>query len=298
MKFLISGGSGFLGTALCKALLQQGHQVAVSSHQPKSCHVEEGVKIRSLERLSATDYFDVVINLAGAGIADQRWSEARKQLLRDSRLDSTQKLLDWMQIAIQKPQLFISGSAIGFYGAQGETELVEDSSARSEFVHHLCADWEERAKIAEALGVRTLLLRTGIVLHPDGGMLKRVWLPFKMGFGGRLGDGQQWMSWISRQDWVNAVLFLMQHPTAQGAFNLTAPNPVRNIEFTQTFAASLKRPTLLPMPTWFVKLAFGEMSALLLDSQRVLPQRLEALGFSFTDPTLADYLPQLVRPSV
>lgn len=294
MKILISGGSGFLGTELSQTLLKQGHQVAITSRNPAAHQSDSGIHVRRLDDLSPTDYFDVVINLAGAGIADQRWSELRKQELRDSRLNTTQTLLDWMQTAVQKPSLFLSGSAIGFYGAQGETELTETSEPHLEFVHQLCADWEDTAKVAEELGVRTVLLRTGVVLHPDGGMLKRVWLPFKMGFGGRLGDGQQWMSWISRQDWIDAVLFLMQHPTAQGAFNLTAPNPVRNIEFTQTFAASLKRPTLLPMPTWFVKLAFGEMSALLLDSQRVLPKRLEDAGFVFKHPTLQGALADMV----
>lgn len=294
MKFLISGGSGFLGTALSEKLINAGHQVAISSHRPKHCKVAKGVKIRSLDRLNATDYFDVVINLAGASIGDERWSEPRKHLLRDSRLETTQKLLDWIQIAIQKPQLLISGSAIGFYGAQGEAELVENSAANSEFVHHLCADWEERAKIAEQLGVRTILLRTGLVLHPDGGMLKRVLLPFKLGLGGRLGDGQQWMSWISRHDWVRAVLFLIEQPDIRGAFNLVSPYPVRNIEFTQTLAVNLHRPTLFPMPIWFVKLVFGEMSCLLLDSQRVLPQRLMDTGFCFADPEFSQYVPQLL----
>ena len=294
MKILVSGGSGFLGTALSQALLKQGHQIAITSRDPAAHPPENGIRVRRLTDLSATDYFDVVINLAGAGIADQRWSEPRKQILRDSRLNTTQALLDWMQIAVQKPSLFLSGSAIGFYGAQGDTELTESSAPHAEFVHQLCADWEDTAKVAEELGVRTVLLRTGVVLHPDGGMLKRVWLPFNMGFGGRLGDGQQWMSWISRADWVDAVLFLMQQPAARGAFNLTAPNPVRNIEFTQTLATYLKRPTLLPMPTWFVKLAFGEMSALLLDSQRVLPKRLEDVGFVFKHPTLQGALAEVV----
>lgn len=297
MKFLISGGSGFLGSCLAKKLLEEGHQVAISSRDPKHCDAQEGIKVRSLDRLSPTDYFDVIINLAGAGIADQRWSEDRKHLLRDSRLDTTQKLLDWMQTAVQKPQLLISSSAIGFYGAQGEFELTEASAPHAEFVHQLCADWEERAKIAEEFGVRTILLRTGIVLHPDGGMLKRVWLPFKMGFGGRLGTGQQWMSWISRSDWVRAVLFLIEQPNIHGAYNLSSPHPVRNIEFTQALAGSLHRPTLLPMPTWFVKLAFGEMSTLLLDSQRVLPQRLLSAGFDFIDQDLSLYLNQLSQPS-
>lgn len=294
MKFLIVGGSGFLGKKLAQTLLNQGYRVAITSREPNNCAIDKGIQARSIRDLSPTDYFDVVINLAGAGIADQRWSEPRKQELRDSRLNTTRAILDWMQTAVQKPRLFLSGSAIGFYGAQGENELTETSEPHVEFVHQLCADWEDTAKIAEELGVRTVLLRTGVVLHPDGGMLKRVWLPFKMGFGGRLGDGQQWMSWISREDWISAVLFLIQHPTAQGAFNLTAPNPVRNIEFTQTFAASLKRPTLLPMPTWFVKLAFGEMSALLLDSQRVLPKRLEDAGFVFKHPTLQGALAEVV----
>ncbi|MEC7120131.1 MAG: TIGR01777 family oxidoreductase [Pseudomonadota bacterium] len=294
MRYLITGGSGFLGTALSQALIDQGHRVAITSRDPEHCDVPKGVQARHLDRLSPTDYFDVVINLAGLPIADQRWSDERKYELRRSRLDTTQALMDWLQAVIQKPQVLISGSAIGFYGAQGETELTEKSAPQHEFVHQLCEDWEERAKIAADLNIRTVLLRTGIVLHPAGGMLKRVLKPFKLGLGGRLGNGQQWMSWISLEDWVRAVLFLIEHSEARGAFNLVAPNPVRNLSFTQQLSQTLKRPTLMPLPAWLLQLVFGEMSGLLLDSQRVLPERLLGLGFEFKHPTLQGALAEVV----
>jgi uncharacterized protein (TIGR01777 family) len=284
MNVLIGGGNGFLGQALTAALLQQGHQVTVISRTPHN--ISAPVQAMRLTDLTPAHGFDAVINLTGAGIADARWSDARKQELRDSRLKTTQALIDWMNTAQQRPTVLLSGSAIGWYGAQGETCLTENSPAHPEFVQQLCADWEACAEQAAALGVRTVLLRTGVVLDPAGGLLARVRLPFLLGLGGRLGDGQQWMSWISRHDWVQAVTFLLTDPTLHGAFNLCSPHPVRNVEFTQTLAGSLSRPAWLPAPAIVLQVLLGEMSGLLLDSQRVLPQRLMDVGFQFQHPLL------------
>lgn len=171
------------------------------------------------------------------------------------------------------------------------------AAAHAEFVHELCERWEHTARQAEALGVRTVLLRTGIVLHPGGGALKKMLLPFRLGLGGRIGDGQQWMSWISRDDWVGAVLFLLR-AELQGPVNLTAPQPVRNQQFARLLAQALHRPALFPLPAWLLRLMMGEMSGLLLDSQRVLPGQLQAAGFRFKHPDLVNALAHLLRRSV
>jgi len=294
MKILIAGGSGFLGQALSAALLQQGHQVTVISRTPDNISAQ--VQAMRLTDLTSAHCFDAVINLTGAGIADARWSDARKKILRDSRLHTTQALIDWINTAQQRPTVLLSGSAIGWYGAQGETCLTENSPVHAEFVQQLCADWEQCAEQANALGVRTVLLRTGVVLDPAGGLLARVRLPFLLGLGGRLGDGQQWMSWISRHDWVQAVVFLLAGHTLHGAFNLCSPHPVRNTEFTQTFAQRMSRPAWLPAPAILLQVLLGEMSGLLLDSQRVLPQRLTDMGFQFDHPTLKSALQNWPKP--
>lgn len=285
-KILIAGGSGFLGTALCKALIDQGHHMTIISRDPERVMAAQPIQAISLGALTSADHFDVVINLTGAGIADQRWSDNRKKMLLDSRLQTTQALIDWMSQAEHKPAQFLSGSAIGWYGAQGEQSLNEQSAPHDEFVHQLCAAWEQCAEQANHLGVPTILLRTGVVLDPAGGMLAKVLLPFKLCLGGRLGDGQQWMSWISRDDWVAAVLFLIEQPAVTGPINICSPHPVRNQSFTQNLAQALHRPAIFPMPAFVLRGLLGEMSGLLLDSQRVLPSRLDQLGFLFRYPTL------------
>ena len=293
-KILIAGGSGFLGAALCKALIAQGHQLTVISRDPEQVKKKLAVQAISLADLTATQHFDVVINLTGAGIAEQRWSDERKKTLLDSRLQTTQALIDWMRQTAQKPTRFLSGSAIGWYGAQEEKTLTEQSSPHDEFVHQLCAAWEQCAQQATDLGIPTVLLRTGVVLDPAGGMLAKVLLPFKLCLGGRLGDGQQWMSWISRDDWVSAVLFLIEQPAVTGPINLCAPYPARNQVFTQSLAKALHRPAVFPMPAFVLQFLLGEMSGLLLDSQRVMPSRLEELGFLFRHPTLPDAFAHLI----
>jgi hypothetical protein len=186
-----------------------------------------------------------------------------------------------------KPELLISGSAIGYYGDQSDTVLTEQSTPYEDFSQQLCADWEAAAKQAEQFGVRVCLIRTGLVVANGGGFLQRMLLPFRLGLGGRLGDGRQWMSWIHRQDWINIARTMIADSTMQGAYNATAPTPVTNTDFTRILAQCLKRPALLPVPTWLLKILLGEMSQLVLGSQRVLPERLSAQGFKFQYDDLA-----------
>ena len=293
MRILVTGGTGFIGKALVRRLLERGDQVTVLSRNPASVPAIFGAAVDGWPSLSAwtpETTFDAVINLAGEPIIDRPWTEARKQALRDSRIGITGQLLAAMAKATRKPTVFLSGSAIGIYGDTGSAEITEQSPAAEDFGARLCADWEQAALPAEALGVRLCLLRTGLVLHADGGMLKKMRLPFKLGLGSRLGDGRQYMSWIHRHDYVEAVLFLLDHPQCRGAFNLTAPTPVDNRAFTQTLAHSLHRKALLMTPELLLRPLLGERSLLLFGGQNVLPAALQAAGFRFRFPALADAL--------
>ena len=290
MNILITGGTGFIGSALTKSLIEQGHAVTVLSRSPdkvaETCG--SGVKaLGSLAQLTAEDRYQVIINLAGAPIVDARWSEARKQLIRESRIGLTKQLIACIARMTVKPELLISGSAIGYYGDQGDTLLTEQSTSCEDFSGRLCADWEAAAKQAEQFSVRVCLIRTGLVIADGGGFLQRMLPPFRLGLGGRLGDGLQWMSWIHRQDWLNIALAMIADTAMQGAYNATAPNPVTNAEFTRILAQCLRRPALLPVPAWLLKTLLGERAQLVLGSQRVLPERLLAQGFKFQYDDLA-----------
>lgn len=295
MKILITGGTGFIGSALAKQLVATGEEVTVLSRSPEHVAAICGAEVRALgnlKNLQTEDSFEVIVNLAGAGIFDARWTEARKQLIRASRIDLTGQLMEAIDKMAVKPKLLISGSAIGYYGNQGDTPLNEQAAPVPDFSQQLCADWEAEALKAEQFGLRVCLIRTGLVLANGGGLLKRMVLPFQLGLGGRLGNGLQWMSWIHREDWIRIALRMMTDESMQGAYNATAPNPVTNAEFTQVLARCLKRPALLPVPAWLLKILLGEMSELVLGSQRVLPQRLLAQGFEFQYPELDSALRQ------
>ncbi|MDP3875676.1 MAG: TIGR01777 family oxidoreductase [Methylobacter sp.] len=302
MNILITGGTGFIGGALINSLIEQGHTVTVLSRNPdkvaKLCG--SGVTaLTSLSQLNAEDRYQVIINLAGAPIVGARWSKARKQEIRDSRIGLTEQLITCIARMEIKPNLLISGSAIGYYGNQGDTVLSEHATPYEDFSQQLCADWEAVAKQAEQFGVRVCLIRTGLVIAEGGGFLQQMLLPFRLGLGGRLGDGRQWMSWIHRQDWINIALAMMTDTTMHGAYNATAPNPVTNAEFTRLLAQCLNRPALLPVPACVLKIMLGEMSQLLLGSQRVVPERLLAQGFKFEYEDLAAALHQaLSQPAL
>ncbi|MDD5460410.1 MAG: TIGR01777 family oxidoreductase [Methylococcales bacterium] len=284
MKVLITGGTGFIGSALARSLTDRGDAVIVLSRNPDSVKKICGQGIHAvadLNQLKPEDTYQVIINLAGAPVFGARWSDARKRLIRDSRIGLTEQLIAGIARMTVKPDLLISGSAIGYYGSQGDRVLTEQSRPCDDFSHQLCADWENAAKKAEQFGVRVCLMRTGLVLAEGGGMLQRMLPPFRMGFGGRLGDGRQWMSWIHRQDWIAIAQTMIADSSMQGAYNATAPNPVTNREFTRTLADCLKRPAVLPVPSAVLKILLGEMSELILGSQRVMPERLLEQGFIF-----------------
>ena len=313
MKILITGGSGFLGTALTQSLKTHGVQGGTASVTWVSRSVEkEKTKnmaddVISYDDLASTnERYDVIINLAGAGIADSRWTDARKQELFDSRLKPTQAVIDYIERIGNKPKLLISGSAIGWYGIQHEndpTALDETSPVtKTDFAHEICQAWEQLALTAQDAvtdavtdAVPVAIVRTGMVIAPEGGMVGRLITPFKMGTGGKLGNGQQIMSWISRTDWVRAVIFIIEQnlthtlPTQQ-IYNLTNPTPISNAAFTDAMGTWLHRPTVMTLPAFVVKTMFGEMSTLLLDGQRVVPTALLDQGFEFNDLTVLDAL--------
>ncbi|WP_250163386.1 TIGR01777 family oxidoreductase [Psychrobacter sp. WY6] len=316
MNILISGGSGFLGSAFSDELIKRYRT------QDKDLHITwltrdssqthpDAISMMTYDELASSDKsFDVILNLAGAGIADSRWSDARKEQLLASRIKPTESLLAFIKRTNIKPKLMVSGSAIGWYGAQGDKPLTESSGFETDFAHQLCHEWEQLALKATEHGVPVAIVRTGVVIHPEGGMLGKLLTPFKMGVGGQLGDGKQIMSWISRDDWVGAVIFIIEKYLANYAdtqttddhsletindtpvlvYNLTAPNPVTNHTFTKTLGAWLHRPTFFTLPNFLLKLIFGEMSTLLIDGQKVLPQALQDAGYDFKQPTLKQAL--------
>lgn len=292
MDILITGGTGLLGRALCSALLVNGHRLTVLSRRPEkvSSLCGEGVRaLRSLDEWWPEMHFDAIINLAGAPIIDLPWSETRKQTLWRSRVGLTQQLVAAIERARHKPGVLLSGSAIGYYGDCGDatcSDAIYSNPGAQDFGARLCAAWETAALAAETADTRVCLLRTGLVLTPHGGLLARLRLPFSLGLGGRLGGGQQWMSWIQIEDWVGAVLHLLYTTSARGPYNLTAPQALRNADFTAELGAMLQRPTLLPAPAFVLKLLLGQRAYLLLGGQRVLPDRLIETGYHFRHPEI------------
>lgn len=297
MKILITGGTGFIGKQLCRFLLDKNHKLTVLSRNPNkvpSLCGESVQAINMISQLTSSDSFDAIINLAGEGIADARWTETRKQILLDSRINTTKQLIAYIERAGKKPEVLISGSAIGYYGNQGSEILDEKSIPREEFSHKLCAEWEAAALEAEKFSVRVCIIRTGLVIGNDGGFLQRLLLPFKWGLGGPMGDGKQWMSWIHRTDFIVIIDTLLELKTLQGIFNGTSPEPVTNAEFSQTLGKVLNRPAFLPVPAFVLKILLGEMAELLLGGQRVIPERLEKAGYQFQFKTLEQALSDVV----
>lgn len=292
MNVLITGGTGFVGSALSQKLAGRGEQLTVLTRDVGTAQRRVGTAVNAVASLDDAEWpaLDAVVNLAGLPIADRRWSEKRKQALYASRVDLTNQLVDALAQQEQRPRVLVSASAIGFYGDGGDSLLDERSRPHPDFSHELCAAWETAAERAEKLGIRVCIIRIGLVMGPGGGMLKRMVPGFKLGLGGRLGSGRQWMSWVSLQDLVEMIVYLMDHETLGGVFNATAPNPVRNSEFTSELATVLKRPAKVPVPAAALKLALGEMSQLMLAGQRVIPARLQQAGFTFRHPTLREAL--------
>lgn len=298
MKILILGGTGLIGRALCKTLIRDGHELNVLSRRPDSVPLKCGKAVKAMQSLTQWTpdvAFDAVINLAGEPIIDKPWTESRKQRLWDSRVTLTRQLVDCIGNATQKPKVLLNGSAIGYYGDTGDSVLDESAGSAADFGSQLCAAWEEAALNATQSGVRVCLLRTGLVLDANGGLLGRMLLPFKAGLGARLGNGQQWMSWIHMKDYIDLLLQLLSDPGASGAFNMTAPQPVTNRQFTQTLARTLRRPAFFVAPAWLLRCMLGQRAYLLLGGQRVIPARAEALGYRFNYPNLENALADLVN---
>jgi uncharacterized protein len=297
MHILITGGTGLIGRHLCKALLAQGHQLTVLSRHPETVAAKCGATVQAMAKLDewqADREFDAVINLAGEPIVDRAWSAKRKQALRESRIALTRTLVKRIAVAKQKPAVLLSGSAIGYYGNRAETELEESAPAGNDFAAELCRDWEQAALGAEENGVRVCLLRTGLVLSNSGGLLGKMLLPFKLGLGARLGNGKQWMSWVHIEDYVAMASRLLEDAQMRGAFNMTAPQPVTNGEFTRALASALHRPAFFVAPAIMLRFAMGERAALMLEGQRVLPAKLGKAGYRFKFPELGRALEDLL----
>lgn len=288
-NILITGGTGFIGKELCPKLIESGYQLTVLSRQQpsdvKAC-CGRVKPVSRLEELREHEGFDGIINLAGEGIAGRRWSDSRKQVLRDSRIGLTQSLVEICRQHAKRPDVMVSGSAVGFYGDQGQNVVDEDSEPHDEFTHQLCRDWEQAAIEFKADGVRVCLSRTGVVAGPGGGFLQQMLLPFRLGLGGRLGSGTQYMPWVHRTDVVNSLVWMLENDAASGAYNVVSPNPVSNAQFTRTLGRVLGRPTVIPAPALLLKAGLGEMSRLLLTGQQAYPRRLEKAGFVFRYPEL------------
>ena len=286
MHIFITGGTGLIGRHLIPALLRDAStKITVLTRdttKAKASLPDNVALVTSLDDTLDFDDVDAVINLAGEPIADKRWNETQKTRICESRWQITQQLTDKINAAAQPPATFISGSAIGYYGRQGDKLVTEAfTEVHHEFTHTVCEEWE-RIALQASQKTRVCLLRTGVVLSGDGGALSKMRLPFSLGFGGRIGDGNQYMSWIHINDMIAAILFLLEHKNCEGAYNLTAPTPVTNSEFVKAYAASLGRPAIFPMPALALKLLMGEAADLLLTGQRVVPQKLQDAGFQFT----------------
>jgi uncharacterized protein (TIGR01777 family) len=284
MKVLISGGSGLVGTALAETLRSQGHAVAqlVRPGGAVSAGDIRWDPASGFINTNAIEAAEAVVNLNGASIGGGRWTPARKKILRSSRVDSTRVLVEALTRLKQKPRVFVSASAVGYYGSRGDEVLTESSQAGKDFLAQLCRDWEAEAIRAQSSGIRTILTRFGVILSARGGAMKQMLTPFKLGVGGRLGTGQQWMSWIALEDVVGILRDVISNEQASGPVNVVAPNPVQNSEFTRVLVSVLHRPAIFPAPAFALRLALGEMAdALLLSSQRVRAERLPTSTFPF-----------------
>jgi uncharacterized protein (TIGR01777 family) len=287
MRILITGGSGFLGQALTRVLLARGDEVIILSRAPERHRSSRHGSIWVTDLSQIHGSVDAVINLTGANLFSLPWTRKRQQYLHDSRVATSWKLVSWLCSQAHPPKCLLSGSAIGIYGDQGEQALTEESAAGSDWAAALVADWEHATQHAAATGIRTVLLRTGLVLG-NGGLLKPLLPVFKLGLGGSLGNGQFWYSWIHLEDWVRATLFLLDSEEAFGPWNLTAPHPVRYAEFASTLGRSLHRPVWLTPPRWALRLLLGKRANLMLASTKALPQRLQEAGFQWQYPGLND----------
>ncbi|EPN9629255.1 TIGR01777 family oxidoreductase [Cronobacter sakazakii] len=283
MEILVTGGTGLIGRTLTSRLVALGHHVTVLTRNPERARARLDTAITlvpGIDHFDNLDAFDAVINLAGEPIADKRWTAAQKERLCQSRWHITQQLVAMMQAGSNPPAVFLSGSAVGYYGDLGEVVVTEDEPPHSEFTHKLCARWEQIAEGAQSDKTRVCLLRTGAVLAPDSGMMSKLLPLFRLGLGGPIGSGRQYLAWIHIDDMVNAIIWLLDNDL-RGPFNMVSPYPVRNERFAHALGHALHRPALMRAPATAVRLMMGESAVLVLGGQRALPKRLEESGFGF-----------------
>ena len=302
MRIIITGGAGLIGRALTAGLAADGHEVILLSRTPgRVTGLPAGARAAGWDGRTAAgwgplaDGAQAIVNLAGENLSAGRWTAERKRRIRESRLNAGQAVVQAVQAAGRAPRVVVQSSAVGYYGPQGDQELAEEAPPGSDFLAQLCVEWEASTAPVEAMGVRRVVIRSGVVLHASDGALPRMLLPFKLFVGGPLGSGRQWLSWIHVADEVAAIRFLLETEEAAGAFNLDAPHPLTNVEFGRVVGRVLGRPAWMPAPAFALRLALGEMATVVLDGQRAVPRRLLALGFAFRFPEAEAALRTLLR---
>ena len=290
-RIVIAGGTGMIGRALAKLLAASGSEVVVLVRRPgRTLDLPAGVRQEAWDGVKVESWAKTlegakaVVNLAGENLAGGRWTSQRKQLLWDSRINATTALVQAVEAATARPSVFVQGSAVGYYGPHGIEDLTESTPPGHDFLAQLCVEWEDRTRPLETLGVRRVIIRTGVVLSREEGALPRLLMPFRFFVGGPLGNGRQYFPWIHLQDEVDAIRFLIDDPGASGAFNLSAPNPLTNAEFSQVVGKVIGRPAMLPAPAFALRAALGEMATVLLDGQRAVPRHLLERGYRFQFP--------------
>lgn len=302
MQVLITGGTGLIGQKLVANLHKDGHEILVLSRDPERIsQPQPGVRYVHWDGRTSKGWenlvegLDAVINLAGEPISAGRWTASRRQRIRDSRANAGHTLVEALSAAQNKPRVLLQASAVGIYGPRGDELIDETATPGSDFLSHVAVDWEASTAAVESFGVRRVIMRLGVVLSPDGGALPRMVLPYRFFAGGRLGSGKQHFPWIHMDDAVSAMRFLLQDETAQGIFNLTAPQSPTNAQFARTLGRVLRRPSWIPVPAFALRLLFGEMATVLLDGQNVAPRRLQASGFIHRHAELESALRNLLN---
>ncbi|MFV0418574.1 MAG: TIGR01777 family oxidoreductase [Dysgonomonas sp.] len=297
MRILITGGTGLIGSMLVRNLLRQGHKLTVLTRdtiKAKQKFSDEVEVCETLDFIDTLDGYNAIINLAGEPMLGKRWTERQKEKLCNSRWDITERLTHLIKKSNNPPKIFISGSAIGYYGAQDNKVLDENAPFRDDFTHQLCEKWERMALDAQSERTRVCIIRTGIVLSKEGGMLPAMLLPFRLGLGATFGKGNQYISWIHIQDMVNAIIFMLDMPEARGVFNVTAPNPVTNKRFANVLSTTIYRPRLFRIPSFLLKMIIGESATMITEGQRVVPKRLLELHFRFVFEHLDESLKDII----
>jgi uncharacterized protein len=301
MRVVITGGSGLIGSEVARDLGEAGHEVVILTRNPaKAGPLPANTRAVQWDGRTAAGWGSLldgdagIVHLAGESIAEGRWTAEKKRRIRDSRVESGRAVLEAIKQAREKPRVLLQGSAVGYYGPCGDEIVTEHHPPGDDFLARVCLEWEASTAEAETLGVRRALLRTGVVLSPRGGALPKMALPFRLGAGGPLGSGRQWFPWIHIADEVGAIRFLLEREDASGPFNLAAPDPLRNRDFTRQLGRALRRPSLFPAPGFALRTVLGEMADMLLNGQRAVPQRLAEAGYVFRYPEAGPALRNLL----